>query len=524
MLAVLACAACVAQTTVAPDRKETVVVTGTFDPVPLQESDRSVTALDIHGAELLLFGSIADVLKLDPSVDLQERAPAGIQADVSIRGGTFGQSLIMVDGFRMNDAQSGHHNLDIPVPFEALTRVEILKGSGSTLYGADAVDGAVDFIARPPESGTLRIRAALGSFGTNQESVVLAGNAGRLSEELAFARDFSTGFRPDRDYRNLQLASITHYVSRLGASDIVLATGDRPFGADQLYGPYPSWERTRQWFAAVRQELGADTSAEFAYRRHTDLFVLLRDDPQVYTNRHADGTWQAAVRRRNRLPRNITLHYGIEGYRDTIASNNLGNHQRNHGGAYVSVDVRALGRFSLSAGAREELYTIPSSGGTKTEFSPMLAGGYWLSHSTRLRASVSGAFRLPSYTDLYYSDPANIGSANLRPEHATTYEAGIEWFRGTGTRAYATVFDRRERDGIDYVRATVQDLWHAANYDRLQFTGVEAGIAARIGSGQQVDAAFTALQGSSASAPRLMSKYVFNYPSQSAVVAWQGSL
>ncbi len=518
----LCCLTLSAQTTV-PDRKDSIVVTGTYEPVPLKESDRSVKVFDLGTAELLLFGSAADVLKLDPSIDLQERAPDGVQADMTIRGGTFGQSLVLLNGFRLNDVQSGHHNFDIPIPFEALTRIEILKGSGSTFYGSDAVDGAVDLIARPPESGEVRLRAAAGNFGINEESAVLSGVIGRVTEELAFSRDFSTGFEPDRDYRNLQMASITHATSKLGATDLLFATGDRPFGADQFYGAYPSWERTRQWFASIRQELGPDTEVDFAYRRHTDLFVLFRDDPEIYTNRHADETYQAAIRRRNALGLNVSLHYGLEGYHDAIVSNNLGDHSRNHGAVYGSLDVRALGRFSLSLSAREELYTPTSGGGLRTELSPSAAGAVWLSSKLRLKASASTSFRLPSYTDLYYNDPANMGSPYLRPEHAATYEAGAEWFSSLRLRAYATIFDRREHDGIDYVRNSPDDIWRATNFDQLQFVGVETGVSMRLGAAQQVEIAYTGLHGSEA-ATTVMSKYVFNYPSGSATVAWQGAL
>ena len=85
---------------------------------------------------------------------------------------------------------------------------------------------------------------------------------------------------PDRDYRNLQLASLTHWKTKLGATDLLLSTGDKPFGANQFYGDFDSWERTRQWFASIRQELGSKTEFDFGYRRHTDLFVLYREDPQ----------------------------------------------------------------------------------------------------------------------------------------------------------------------------------------------------------------------------------------------------
>src|SRR5450755_590367 len=140
MLATLFCLTASAQQPAPPPapHTETVVVTGVYDPLELDEVDRSVLVLPVKRDELLS-NTWVDFLRLDSSLDLGERAPDGVQSDLSIRGGTFGQTLLMVDGQRVNDAQSGHHNMDIPLPVEAIERIEVLRGSGSTLYGSDAV-------------------------------------------------------------------------------------------------------------------------------------------------------------------------------------------------------------------------------------------------------------------------------------------------------------------------------------------------------------------------------------------------
>ena len=151
-----------------PKKRETVIVTGTYDPLPLEEADRPVRSIDVRSISLVS-NTFADLLKLDSSLDLRQRAPNGVQGDLSIRGGSFGQTLILLDGLRLNDVQSGHHNLDIPAPLEAISSIEILKGSGSTLYGSDAVGGVVNFITRAPESSEFRLRTAVGNFGTNQQ-------------------------------------------------------------------------------------------------------------------------------------------------------------------------------------------------------------------------------------------------------------------------------------------------------------------------------------------------------------------
>jgi iron complex outermembrane receptor protein len=502
-----------------PSRTDSIIVTGTFEPVPLEESDRSVDSFSLTPEQRLLLFTAFELLRQDSSIDVRARAPNGVQSDVSIRGGSFGQTLVLLNGLRFNDAQSGHHDFDLPIPLDMIGRVEALKGSGSMFYGSDAVAGVVNVIPRTPDQMEIRLRAAIGSFGTNQESASLSGLFGPVSEQLAFSRDFSTGFMPDRDYRNLSLGSETHIQTGLGFTDILLATNDRPFGADQFYGNYPSWERTRGWFAGVRQEIGSQTEVDFGYRRHTDLFVLFRDDPEIYANRHADDTWQAAFRRWDPIESNTRLYYGVEGYRDSITSTNLGDHVRSRGAGYVAFDARALRRFSLTAGVREEFY-----GSGQTQLSPTVAGGFWLTPALKIRASASHAFRLPSFTDLYYHDPANIGSPNLKPETAWDYEGGLEWAPSRNLRASATVFHRRERDVIDYVRNSMNDIWRATNFDRLNFTGVEAAVTWQARAGNTVDVSYTALHGAEDVVAGVMSKYVFNYPTQTGTVAYTGTL
>jgi iron complex outermembrane recepter protein len=492
---------------------DTIVVTGTYEPLSIEEIDRAVRVLPVR-ENRVLFTSLSDVLRLDPSVDFRGRAPNGIQADVSVRGGAFGETLVLVNGLRVNDAQSSHHNMDIPLPLDAVDRVEVLRGSGSTMYGSDAAGGVINVVTAPPESTEVRLRTAFGNFGTNQEQASVAGVFGKVSERAAFSRDFSTGFIPDRDYRNLQFSSDTRARTALGTSSLTLGYMDHPFGADQFYGNYNSWENTKTWFAGAQQSFGERTSASFSYRRHSDLFVLYRDRPEVFTNHHSDESWQGALRRNEELSHSAHLFYGVEALHESVVSTNLGDHARSRAAAYAAFDVRALKRFSLSVSAREEVYRSWSA-----TLSPTVAAGAWVSPTVKVRASASRAFRVPGYTDLYYHDPGNLGSPTLRPERAWTYEGGADWSPSSHVRAEVTLFHRRERDGIDYYRSNPTDIWRALNITNLNFTGVEAGVRSR-----GFDFRYTGLRGTQDTIAAGLTKYTFNYPTHSGVVSWQGML
>ena len=502
-----------------PVRKDAVVVTGTYLPVPLDDADRSVRALQVRGEPGLVSNTVIDFLNLDSSVDLRQRGQSNIQTDVSIRGSTFGQTLVLLNGLRLNDVQSGHHNLDIPVAIDAVERVEVLKGSGSTMYGSDAVGGVVNLITKPPEVSEFRLRGAVGNFGSNQQRASGAWVGATLSQQFSAYRDFSTGFIPNRDFRSLALSSTTGVDTSLGHSEFVLGHADKPFGAEQFYGNYNSWERTKTWYGSLHQTFAKRTEANVSFRRHTDLFVLYRDRPEVFTNRHAAESWQANLRRFEQIGSNARLHYGGEFLHDAIESNNLGNHKRARGAAYAAFDMRALSRFSFTLGVRDELYASANH-----QVSPTAAAGVWLTPRLKLRASLSRAFRVPTFTDLYYHDPANLGSPDLRPERAWSGEAGLDWNLGGNLRGEITYFRRHERDGIDYVRRSPTDIWRATNFQSLRFQGVEAGVSIRVARTHLLDFRYTGLHGAQDQLAGAFSKYTFNYPTHSGIAGWQSSL
>ncbi len=498
---------------------QSIIVTGVAQPAPLDEADRDVAILPLPEKECPLYDSWFNLLGLDAALDLQQRASGGFLADLSIRGATFGQTLVLLNGMRVSDVQTGHFNLDLPVPIEMISATEVLKGSGSTLYGSDAIGGVVNVRTQPLESPDFRLYTSLGNFGTNEQHLVTNFGGPRFSEELSAARDFSTGFAPDRDYRNLALSSLSTAKSKLGASSLLLAYSDRPYGANQFYGNYLSWERIKTWLISAHQNIGAKTEASFEYRRHTDLFVLFRYAPQIYTNRHLDNNWQGNLRRHDDLPRHAVLSYGVEGLSGEIRSTNLGVRSRTRGSAYAVYELRFAKRYSLSAGIREEVY-----GPRQVATSPSVSGAVWLNSRFKLRASASRAYRMPTFTELYYSDPADLGNPNLKPESATSYEGGIDSYVSRKLHAAVTVFHRRDSNEIDYVRPNPTAIWQATNFDKLHFTGVEASTDFAPVAGQSIGVAFTALHGVSTSGSLLLSKYAFNYPVQSAVVQWHGSV
>lgn len=502
-----------------------MVVLGSAVPVPLAESSASVVVLPVKDQALTL-ESPQDLLRQDSSVFLEERGAGGGQADLVLRGGTFEQALVLVNGFRVNDSQTAHHNLDLPIPLDALDSIEVLHGAGSTLHGEDALSGVADFLTAAPSATSLRLRAGDGSFGENEESLLGTLARKRWSSRLTANRRFSTGFMADRDYRNMDASSESWVSSRLGISDLLFAASDRSFGANRFYGPYNSWERTKGWFGSGRQELGSHTVAAFGYRRHADEFILLRNAPSVYENNHIDGSWQASLRRTLPVKAFSVLLFGLESDGDSIHSNNLGLHARNRGAGYVDLDLRpAKSRWNLSGGLREELF----SGGLQSELAPHLAGSLRLRDNLKMRASGGYGFRLPTYTDLYYSDPATVGNAKLKPESAWSGEGGADWDASNKLSLSVTGFYNRQHDTIDYLRTpptakVPAPFWHATNLSGLRFAGVEAFAIWNPGKDQSIQIAWTGLAGTQPALNGLQSEYALNYPVQNLRATWTAAL
>ncbi len=512
-----------------PRHEEQVVVTGSYGPVPLEDTDRSVSVIEV-GQSPTVYRNWADALEQDSSVDVQERAP-GTSADISIRGTSFEETLILVNGLRLNDAQTGHNNLDLTFPFESVQRVEVLKGAGSTLYGPDAMGGVVNFITGVPDTSEIRLAAGIGNFGTNLQNGALTLARKRFTEQLAFARELSTGFIEDRDYRNLAIASESRINTPLGRSDVLLGFSDRPFGAAGFYGvpaspagcapsfacPVP-WEREKGWLAGWIQPIGAQTSADFAYRRHTDEYIYIKSDPSAFENNHIADYYQASLRRFEKIGENMRVYYGADGLREHIDSTNLGIHTRDQGGVYASFDARALKRFSFNVGVREELYT-----GGHEEFSPSVSGAYWVNSRVKLHASASHAFRLPDYTELYYSDPLHLGNPLLKPEYTWSFDGGVLISLGNNLTVDSDVFHHRDHDVIDYTRpisAAASAKYVAENIQKLSFTGVEISLRWQLPRQQRIDLSYTGMHGEGATLIGVQYLYVFNYPINEGVATW----
>jgi vitamin B12 transporter len=446
-------------------------VTAIASRTRLGEASRDVEVITRANIANSTARTIADVLAERMSVDINPRSEA--QADLSIRGTTPEQTLVLVDGVRVNDVQSAHYNLDLAVPLASVERIEILRGAASAVYGPDAVGGVINIVTRhdtaPPKASVRG--GAFGTFGGSADGGAALGPA-TVTSSADFEK--SDGFRPGTDYRDGQ--GRVGLTSRAGPGQLQadVGAGIRDFGANDFYGPYNSRERTGATTADARWDApsGAWTvSTDASTRYHTDRFTLVRDDPALYQNVHA--AWQSTgevVGRREIGPADLAL--GVDGMNAQLVSNSLGGRAEWREAVFAEASAGVAQFATLDAGLRGDRSSIYGS-----FLSPSLAASVQITRDVRLRVSGARGFRAPTWTERYYVDPANQGNPNLKPEQFWTGDIGATVSLPRSTSLDVAGYVRRAENLIDWVKpADAGDtaVWNAANVGVATYRGVEA--------------------------------------------------
>ncbi|HEY0016418.1 MAG TPA: TonB-dependent receptor [Longimicrobium sp.] len=416
--------------------------------------------------------TLADVLEWALAVDVMPRSPA--LADVSVRGGSFEQVLVMVDGVRASDAQTGHFDLNLAVPLDQVERIEIVRGPASALFGADAVGGVIHVVTRR-DAGGPRARAQAGTWNTRAVSASYAARLGAARADLGGEWQRSDGHRPGTDYDVASGRLALTVPAGGGTVNADVAHAARDFGAEGFYGPFPSYEETRTTTAtlAFRALSSARLAVEptLSVRRHADDYVLRRDDPEFYRNQHTNLRWGGEVMARWHAAPRLRLAGGAEWFSDELESARLGDRAEPRAGALLEAAAGTLGRATATAGVRADWHERYG-----TEWSPSVAAAWWPAPGVRLRASAARAFRAPTWTERYYQDPANVGDPDLQPERSWSAEAGASAFPGHGVRLGIAAFVRDADQLIDWARPddAPAEPWRTRNVEEARFRGIEA--------------------------------------------------
>ena len=477
-------------------------MTGTAAPATAGAVGRTLAVVTADDLARLPVASVSDALRLLPGVWVRQRGPFGSQTDFSVRGASFGQTLVLVDGVRINDPQTGHHNGDIPVALEDIARIELLAGAGSSLHGADAVGGVINIITRR-EASAPSARLAGGDHELVQSGAAWRPATLGVLTGLSASVDRSSGFAPARDFLHQQVRMDL----RFGATTVAVSHLDKDFGAAGFYGPAPSRESTIQTLVSARHQGRVrpewTLTSDAWYRTHGDEFLY---DPRVLgaePNRHRTHVAGGGVRLGGALTSSLRLTTGLEATADWLRSSALGDRNEGRVSGFAELEAR-LGRLLLYPSARVDTYSTFGSA-----VSPSLAMALPVQPRVKWRASVGRAFRVPTFTERFYTDPNHRANDALEPEQGWTADTGVDTYLGGTWVGTVTGFVRRERDVIDWVRPDATVRWRTENIRDVRSEGVEAFV-----RGQQGPVALGAqYTWTSVETDRLvgLSKYVDDY-------------
>ncbi len=485
-----------------------VQVVSRLDP-GLPASTRSIELFSRERISTMPVQTVADLLDWATGVDVRRRSAA--QSDLSVRGASFEQVVVLVNGIRMSHPQTGHFDLDLAVPLEAIERVEILRGAAAALHGADAMGGVVNIVTH---SGEAPLEASLqgGSWGTLRVAagggIDHAGAEG-IAVNVGAAASRSDGHRDGTDYRNMLFHLSLSSPVRFGELSGEVGASRRDFGAQDFYAPYPSFEKTRNYTAALGWSSNTESplfwEIRLSARRHDDQFVLVRDDPSLFRNQHTSYQSGGTLLGRYVGGKVTKVAFGSEVYWEHLNGSGLGDRTQRRGALFGEALFGSPAAAVVSMGGRVDWHQ-----GFGVVFSPSLSGSVLAYRGLRLRGALGGSYRVPTWTERYYEDPVHKGRADLKPERAWNAETGVDMVFGHGIRASTTAFVRRANSLIDWARpltAENTEPWETRNVQKATFGGVEAEVEVDGPFGVGFTASGTAISVTAEDAEGFRSKY-----------------
>jgi vitamin B12 transporter len=471
-----------------------VQVTGQRTTVVYSQIARTITVVTRKEVEQAPSQSVNEILENVPQVDIRQRGTNGVQADISIQGGSFDQSLILLNGINFTDPQTGHYNLNLPIDIESIERIEILKGPASRVFGTNAFTGAVNFITGNNTKDYLKLNLDGGMYGLYRGSFSAAIKTGKLSNFLSVSRSGSDGYISGTGYTITNAYYSNKFQLKDGDIHFQAGLSDKNYGANGFYSAKynDQYEYNRTYLGSLGATLGntAKITPNIYWRRNYDHYVLVHSNPAYYQNFHYTDVFGGTI--------NATidtkigkLSIGGEYRKEIIYSTSLGKQldtadfvkvPGESGKYYTYKDWREnssiFAEHNLVKGPWFSTIGLMANTNTKLsgiELYPGLDLGYKITENSRVYGSVNRSLRLPTFTDLYYKGYQNLGNPDLKPEQSWTTEVGIKYNK-SGVDGHLAFFHRNAKDIIDWMWIDSISKWHTENITQLTTDGIECSL------------------------------------------------
>lgn len=486
-LLVLSCTGLYAQVQQDTIQAEEIVINENRFSMPISKQNRNVYVIDKAVIEKMPGRTLQEILQYANGVDLRQRGPFGSQADISIDGGSFEQTVVLVNGTKIIDSQTAHNMLNLPIPVETIERIEIIRGPAARVYGINSLTGAINIITKKPvKTGFMAGVHAGSNFEKDTEGngdtfygtgVQLGGVLSREKHQhsLFATHDKSNGYRYNTGFENNKL----FYQGNVQVNDSNEILGSigyvkNGFGANGFYASPGDRNSTE----IVQTTLASLQSKHFLSDKWTLMprvsYRYNFDDYRYFGNgnlaagrsRHYTNSVAAEVNTSYKMNRG-ELGFGAEVRNEDIVSSNIGEHNRNNVGVYAEYRTNLTEKLNVNIGTY-----LNYNSDYKWQIYPGLDASYALNDAFTLTGNIGTSQRIPSFTDLYLDQrPGNIGNPDLDPENAFQSEIGFKFLKGNFS-FNANYFYRRISDFIDWTRLVATEPWQSQNFGNLITNGI----------------------------------------------------
>jgi vitamin B12 transporter len=492
---------------------DSITITSTAIELPFKKNSRTITIISSDVIKQSPATNLAELLQQEAGIDVRRQGINGMQADLYIRGGSFDQTLLLIDGIKVEDPQTGHHTLNMALPLEVIERVEIIKGPAARVFGQNAFTGAINIVTKSNADTVNSVGYKLGSYNQQQASGTLGTNLENTSLIGHASVNTSDGYRDNTDFENQNYFVKGRFNTSTNPIDVIGTFSERKFGANQFYAVQSGYDQYEETQSSL---VGASTNfhtknfkitPRLYWKRTQDMYLFKRENPSFFRNLHISNKVGLQVNASYTSDAGIT-GFGIDAAKVFMTSTNLGERDRTMANLFVEH------RFSLADNTLDITPGVSVNYFSDFKFHafPGVDVGYAINDAFKAYANVGYTYRVPTYTDLYYVGRTDLGNDNLEPEKALSEEIGLKYF-GANFNAYVAIFNRSSDNLIDYTKENEADKWQATNLKSLTSTGAELNISSSFKSGlytQNISLGYTYLDENLNDIKTTYSKYVLN--------------
>ena len=464
------------ETELKTDSLKEVVVTSSRIDLPFKENSRTIQIVTAEDIKKLGVTNVADALQQVAGIDVRRQGVNGMQADLYIRGGSFDQTLLLIDGIKVDDPQTGHHTMNLALPIEVIKRIEVIKGPAARVFGQNAFTGAVNIVTKDVEENSLIAKVQGGSFGQFIAEATGTVSLKESSHIVHFSKNFSEGYRHNTDFDNTNYVLKSQFNKNKLPIELLTSYSERKFGANGFYGftsyidQYEETQASLVGLSTVIKKGNFTWKPRIYWRRNQDLYLLIRNNPSAYRNLHI--TNKIAVELNGSYQSKIGITgFGVEFSKYYISSNRLGDNQREIASLFLEHRFQFFNNIiDVTPGISASYFSDFDN-----QIFPGLDFGVKISEKFRAYGNIGTSFRLPTYTNLYYVSPTTISNPNLETEEAFSQEVGFKYL-SKNINVSLAAFNRDADNLIDYVRENASDAWQAQNIQHVNTKGYEANI------------------------------------------------